>query len=122
MSSLLASYRKITDPTNQGIFTNEEILLSLGRVYQGGVIERTFGGAAILNFILTAGDDFIGISKLDFVSDSEEFKIELFLNPIFTGGTPIPLINQLAGSTREALMTIVETLQFQTMVLLELLI
>ncbi len=109
MSSLMDSYRKLTDPTNQGIFTNEEILLAEGRVYLGSVIELAFGDAAVLNFIFTAGTDLVAISDLIATSDSEEFKTELFLNPAFTGGTTIPLFNQLAGSARSALSSMVHT-------------
>lgn len=108
MSSLLASYRKLTDPTNQGVFDNEEILLSQGRVFQGGVIERAFGDSVVLDFIITSGINPIAISKLDVISDSEEFKLEFFLSPAFTGGTPVLLFNQLAGSTRSALTSIIE--------------
>ena len=107
MSSLMNSYRKLTDPTNQGIFTNEELLLSLGRVYRGGVIEQTFGDSAIIDFVFTAGTDLVAIGELVSISDSEEFKTELFLNPTYTGGTPIPLVNQLAGNARPALSSMV---------------
>lgn len=107
MSSLMNAYRKLTDPTNQGIFSNEELLLSQGRVYLASDIERTFGLAAVVNFIITTGDDLVAVSDLIATSDSEEFKSELFLNPVFTGGTSVPLINQLAGSARAALSSVV---------------
>jgi len=103
MSSLLASYRKITDQTNQGVFDNEELLLSLGRIYRGTVIDIAFGTDVVVDFIIKAGDDAIASNFIDLQSDSEEFEVQFFANPVFSAGTPITLINQLVGSTRPAL-------------------
>jgi len=107
MSSLLNSYRKLTDVTNQGIFDNEEFLLSIGRVYEADSIENVFGGAAIVNFILTSGNEPFVVGRLEGVSDSEEFKIQTFVGPTFTVGTSLPLINQNVGFVRSALTTLV---------------
>ncbi len=107
MSSLLTVYRKLTDETNQGIFDNEEVLLSQGRVYVATEIDIVFGGAAVVDFVFQAGSDIASLQKLEFQSASAEFKFQFFGGPTYDDqtGTPVALVNQLVGSPRLALST-----------------
>jgi len=107
MSSLLNSYRKLTDEVNQGVFNTEEMLLSQGRVYKGSQIELVLGDAAAIDFVLSSGDDTVAIADIMIQTTSEEVLVEFFGGPVFTVGTPIPLVNQLVGSVRPALASLV---------------
>lgn len=107
MSSLLSSYRKLTNPVTQGVFNIEEDALNHGRIYEGSLIEETFGSSAVIDFVISAGDELLSISDLTVTTTSEEYITEVFLSPAFTDGTPIVLFNQLAGSPRLTLASMV---------------
>lgn len=103
MSSLLASYNKLTDRTNQGVFDNTELHLSLGRAYAGTSNDNVFttsGGTQVIDFVIQAGADAIGIDRISFVSDSELFTVQFYGGVQHSGGTPMLLTNQLVGSPR----------------------
>lgn len=106
MSSLINNYRKLTNPINQGVFDSEESLLRKGRVYQANKINIVFEIGGVVDFILMTGSDRVTVYSLDFVADTEEFKVEFFVQPTITGaGSNIPLIQQYVGHPRSSLIT-----------------
>lgn len=102
MSSLKNYRYQLTDETNQGIFDNDEYLLSIGRVYAADSTENAFGAVAVVDFVIENPTEVLGVNYIDTVATSEKFKMEFFANPVFTEGTAIPTVNQNVGSANTA--------------------
>ena len=71
MSNLRNSYKKLTQPINQGVYGIEDELLSLGRLYGVGVVDQALADAGVIDLAFTVGSTNVIQGLIEIFSTSE---------------------------------------------------
>lgn len=105
MSSLKRYRHALTDETNQGVFDNEEWLISIGKGFAASDLQQVFGVGAVIDYIIYDNQLPVALNFIATNASSELYKLEFFANPTFDDqtGTLVPLVNQNVGSANTAL-------------------